>query len=238
MSAEFNDLVQNQIRETISRLQQPVPDQSELLALLCAPLSAVRLLPPVYHKYNTRPYTNPNDAKLFKSIPGLQSALLETVIPAWFDNLKEHKLESILFQYFCPDVFFSASDAAVLITVFAYSSLMDLPLGDFSLEALTRLSRLYPIDRLHSVVFSRPTIIPVHTKQTIWEDLIRSLISVPAKVANARGLQDVPEDLLPRQYYSRLCTRLEELVASFKRTPTPGEVRHFVSLLANKIDMS
>lgn len=223
MSAEFDDIVLTEIRETISRLQGPVHELSEILALLCAPLYAIGLLPPAYHSYNTKPYSRPGSQKILKNIPILQSALLDTVVPAWYSSFKEQSLEPLLFVYFCPDVFFSASNVAGRIAVLAYSSILNSPLSDFSIDVLCRLGRFYPIDQLHAVVFAQSSALPAHGRANTWVDLVRNILSVPTKVANARGLEDVPEDLSPHTFQSRLCLRVEQLVLSSASEPTSGE---------------
>lgn len=114
MSVEFNDLALTQIRETISRLQGPVGDLTELLTLLSGPLDIIGLLPPAFRRF-TQTDSQPSIKEVFqisKHIPPIQSAILEQIVPTWEAALQEQQLDQILYQYFCPASFFSSTHEA------------------------------------------------------------------------------------------------------------------------------
>lgn len=227
MSAEYIESTLSQIRETISRLQNPVSDMSELLSLLSAPLDAIGLLPPAFRRYNTRPLHTDANFQIHKHVPLIQAALLLNITPSWQLVLKEKKLDSLLYQYFCPDSFFSATQAARDVAINAYGSLLSSPLHAFSLDVLSRLNRHYPIDRLHSVIFSKTSSIPSHRKMTTWEDLVRSVVSVPTKVANYFGAnRNLHNDLTAEVYNTHLCHRYESLTANVTQPPNPGKLSY------------
>lgn len=144
MSAEFNDLALTQIRETISRLQSPVGELTELLTLLSGPLDIIGLLPPAFRRCSQ---TDPQHFikevfQISKYIPPIQSAILEQIIPAWEANLQEQQLDQILYQYFCPASFFSSTHEAGNVALHAYLTLTSGPIRNFSVEALRRLATL------------------------------------------------------------------------------------------------
>jgi telomere length regulation protein len=152
MTAVLDD-APTQIREVITRLQSPIPDLSTLLSLLCGPLDSLGLLPPQYRKFNSIPIPK-GTLNLTRHVLPLQRVLLERVFPTWESILVEEKKLLLLTQFFCPDSFSFTSAAAGEIAVLAYSSILSLPLMDYSINLLARLSTEYPVDRLHAAVFS------------------------------------------------------------------------------------
>jgi telomere length regulation protein len=207
-----------QVEDIISRLQTPLPDISTTLALLCSPLDCINLLPPQFRRYNVQPL--PSGAVVIsRHLPALQRAILQHIGPTWESALAEKDATLLLEQYFCPDTFSFASAAAGDVTLLAYSTILSLPLTEYSIRLLVRLSQEYPIDRLHSAVFS-----PNHersAKQTVgWEDCVRNIAAVPAKVANALGgKRPVPPQLEHGVYFSNVCKRCECTIAALPPSP-------------------
>ncbi|EJC98569.1 uncharacterized protein FOMMEDRAFT_113710 [Fomitiporia mediterranea MF3/22] len=239
MSAEYNELVSSQIRETIIRLQSPVSELSELLSLLAPPLEAIGLLPPIFQRYDSNAF--PNNSKEYinisKHIPPIQTAILEVISPAWEATLVEQRLDLILYQYFCPDSFSSSLQAASEIALCAYTTVLSSPRQQFSVKILRGLTSRYPIDRLHSTIFGKDSRIASHKKSSTWEDAVQSIVSLPSKLANKREVLDIPRELRHREYYTWLCNRSEILVSSFPRIPSSEIVSSLTSLMTKLVNI-
>lgn len=236
---EFDDLVLTRIRETIQRLQAPISDDSELLALLAAPLDALGILPPLYRNLNTQPFDTRKGFDIFKFVQQLQTAILRTVAPAWHQHLQERNRLEILYQYFSPDLFSSSSQTAIDIALCAYDSLISNPIQNISVELLCRLSRNYPIDKLFMGLLSGSSSCASHRKPTVWEDYVKNIFSTPTRVSNFVKDGEVPVVLRRREYFSNLSIGMERLVSSFtKSVPTsklPCVKFHLFLLMNNSV---
>ncbi|KAI0318340.1 telomere length regulation protein-domain-containing protein [Amylostereum chailletii] len=218
MATEFADTTVSQVRNVISRLQSPVPDLSTLLGLLAGPLDALSLLPPIYRKYNTDPLLHAS-INIPRHLPALQRALLEHVAPTWGSTLVNENLMPLVQQYFVPDAFSYAHPVAGQVSLYAYSVILSLPLRDYSVNLLARLTTAYPIDRLHTAIFGNKNS-TVGQTTIAWEDAVRYVISVPVKVANALAGHAVPAELEQGAYFRNLCMRCEVLLASLAEEQT------------------
>ncbi|KAH8111965.1 telomere length regulation protein-domain-containing protein [Phellopilus nigrolimitatus] len=236
MTAEYNALALTQIRETITRLQSPISDLSTLLSLLAAPLDTIGLLPPVLRRFNTHGFSaeSKEALQITKHMTPIQTALLDSIVPTWGSALREQQLGQIFHQYICPDSFFSATQAAGEVALCAYTALLSFPLQPFSIEMLALLSCQYPIDRLHNVIFAKTSSVQPHRRTSAWEDLVRIIVSVPSRIANKSGTNDIPQKLHQREFYNFLCSRVEILVSSFSRTPD-SEISSSLSFLISKM---
>jgi telomere length regulation protein len=203
----------NQMRNVINKLQSHISDLPTLLALLSGPLDCIGLLPPHYRQYNTAPLHS--DAfHASRHLPPLQRALLEHVIPNWEPNLSREKLMPLVEQWFIPDAFSYATSAAGEVAVHAYSSILSLPFTPYSMNLLARLTKTYPLDRLHTSVFS-PVNNDASSRQTLltWEDVVKCVLSIPTKVANALGGKgEIPKELELGPYFAHLSLRCEALL--------------------------
>lgn len=223
MVAEHYDNTGNQVRDVINQLQSPVSDLPTLLALISSLLDCIGLLPPHYVPYNTAPL----HSAVFNTqrhLPPLQRALLEHVIPAWELDLSREKLMPLVEQWFIPDAFSYASPAAGEVTVHAYRSILSLSFTPYSMDLLARLTKAYPVDRLHTSVFSNLNK-DSSSRQTIlaWEDVVKSILSVPARVANSlEGKGEPPMDLEQGPYFANLCVRCEALLWKLSQERTEG----------------
>jgi telomere length regulation protein len=213
----------SQVRNTINRLQSPVPDLSTLLMLISSLLDCISLLPPQYKPYNTAPL-HPEAFNPSRHLPPLQRALLEHIVPTWQPELSRETLMPLIEQWFIPDAFSYASPAAGEVTVHAYNSILSLPFTPYSMDLLARLTKAYPLDRLHTTVFSQ-----LHKdsspQQTIlaWEDVVKSILSVPARVANAlEGKGEPPKELEQGPYFVNLSVRCEALLWKLSQDRTEG----------------
>ncbi|KAJ7738480.1 telomere length regulation protein-domain-containing protein [Mycena maculata] len=225
---------QMQVEEVLSRLQTALSDVSTLLGLLCGPLDCISLLPPQFRRYNTEPLP-PGAVNISRHVPALQRAILQHIGPTWESVLAEKDAVPLLEQYFCPDPFSFASPVAGDVTLLAYSTILSLPLTEYSVRLLVRLSERYPIDRLHSAVFSHRE---RNAKQTLgWEDCVRNVAAVPAKVANALQGKGVPPRLEHGFYFNALCKRCECIIPSLSPSPREHEVASLTYLLTKLVNV-
>ncbi|CCM02859.1 uncharacterized protein FIBRA_04971 [Fibroporia radiculosa] len=238
MSAEFHDSAIEQIRVIITRLQSPVPDATTLYQLLAAPLAYLNLLPPKFRGYNESPLIA-GSFIISRHLPPLQRALLEHVLPTWEASLVEGDTWALAEQYFCPDSISFASSAAGQVAVHAYSSILSLPFTDVSLRLLDKLSRSYPIDVLHSVVYSIDGRKGSSGKQIItWEDCVRNVAAIPAKASNMMGGGTViPSSLEQGTYLKNLSVRCECLIYALSRSPSREYVSSIVYLLTKLVNI-
>lgn len=222
MSTDFADIAFTQIRDITNRLQNPIPDYTTLLQLLSAPLACIDLLPPRFRQYNVSPLPAESFA-IHRHILPLQRALLEHVIQDWEPMLVQEDSYGLLEQYFCPDLFFFASPAAGQVALHAYSSILSLPLTDYSTRLLVKLSQAYPIDVLHSVIFSDESKTSGGRRTITWEDCVRDAIAIPSKVANImQGKDETPAELEQGAYLNKVSARCEVLVAKLCVKPSKG----------------
>jgi telomere length regulation protein len=202
----------NQIRNVISKLQSRISDLPNLLALISGPLDCIGLLPPHYKQYNTAPL-HLEAFNTSRHLPPLQRALLEHVIPDWEPNLSQEKLMPLVEQWFIPDTFSYATSAAGEVAVHAYTSILALPFTPYSMNLLARLTKTYPLDRLHASVFSHVNRDTSRQTHLAWEDVVKSALSVPTRVANALGgIRDIPKELELGPYFTHLSLRCEVLL--------------------------
>ncbi|KAJ7489899.1 telomere length regulation protein-domain-containing protein, partial [Mycena galericulata] len=222
-----------QVEEVISRLQTVLPDVSTVLGLLCGPLDCIGLLPPQFRRYNTEPLTL-GAVNISRHIPALQREILQHIGPTWESALTEKDAAPLLEQYFCPDAFSFASPAAGDVTLLAYSTILSLPLTEYSIRLLVRLSERYPIDRLHSAIFAHRE---QNAKQTLgWEDCVRNIAAVPTKVANALEGKNVPSQLEHGSYFRAVCKRCECIIPSLS-SPREHEVASLTYLLTKLVNI-
>ncbi|KAJ7109184.1 telomere length regulation protein-domain-containing protein [Mycena epipterygia] len=199
-----------QAEEVIKRLQTALSDLSTVLALLCGPLDCIGLLPPQFRRYNSEPLPS-GAVNISRHVPALQREILLHIGPTWESALTEKDAAPLLEQYFCPDAFSFATPVAGDVTLLAYSTILSLPLTEYSIRLLVRLSERYPIDRLHSAVFSRES----NAKQALgWEDCVRNIAAVPARVANSLQGNEIPPQLQHGLYFNAVCKRCECAIAS------------------------
>ncbi|KAI8998869.1 telomere length regulation protein-domain-containing protein [Trametes punicea] len=237
MSAEYNDTTLAHIRDVISRLQSPIPDVSTLLPLLASPLASLGLLPPRFRKYVLSPL--PSEAfDVPRYAPLLQRALLEHVIPVWEPVLVQENAYDLVEQYFCPDTISFASATARQLALYAYSTLLSVPLKDCSLRLLAKLVKGYPVDVLHAVVFSHRSNTSSSRYSVSWEDCVRNVVAVPVKVANYMGeRRDVPNALEHGPYFRDVSVRTEHLIFSSRTERSQERASSIAYLLAKLVNV-
>ena len=230
MFREYEESTYNQIRDVIARLQSLIQDLPTLLDLLSGPLGALKIIPPQFLRHNISPLPH-NALSLPKHIPLLQRALLEHVLPTWGPVLEENNSYELAQQYFAPDIFLMQIPAAKDVALHAYATILSLPLTEHSIRLLVVLTRTYPIDVLWSATVSRRKVTGSSNKSIVtWEDCVRSVVAVPAKVANVLGAKEtaVPVELEQGAYFNNISRRLEILVSSLSN-PSQGPWQRFIS---------
>lgn len=209
------------IRDVISQLETPVPDVDTLLVVLTSILHDIGLLPPQYAQHNTRPL-RPGAVHVPKHIATIQGLIITHIEPTWGSVLKELKAEHLLKQFFCPDSFSFTSPKSGDIALTAHSTILSLPISEYTAMMLSDLCREYPIDRVYSAVFP-PHMAGRERQNLVWEDHVRNLAAVPAKVANALGpLNSIPPALEHGAYFHHLSLRCECLIRSLALADAVG----------------
>ncbi|KAI0336269.1 telomeric DNA binding protein [Cubamyces sp. BRFM 1775] len=234
MSTEYHDATLAQIREVISRLQSPISDLQTLLSLLATPLASIGLLPPRFRNYEDSSIP-PGAFNIPRHAPPLQRALLEHVLPTWERVLVQENAYTLIEQYFCPDAMSFASPSARQIALYAYSTILSTPLQDYSVHLLAKLVKGYPIDVLHSILLPHSSQVPSGRHSISWEDCVRNVVAVPAKVANYMGeRRDIPPMLEHGPYYTDVSIRMEHLIF-VSRTERSQETITSIAYLLSKL---
>ncbi|KAI0948359.1 hypothetical protein AcV7_009125 [Taiwanofungus camphoratus] len=237
MSTEFTDAALAQIREIINCLQSPIADSTALLRLLSTPLARIGLLPPRFRQYDD-PSSCSGDFDAPRHIPLLQRAILQHVIPAWEPVLMQEDAYTLVEQYFCPDSISFTSPASGQVAVHAYSTILALPLTESAIRLLAKLSKAYPIDVLHSAVFLERSKGLSGKQDITWEDCVRNIAAVPAKVANAlRGKDDIPPELEYGTYFNGVSVRCEYLISTLSASRSREKVSSVAYLLAKLVNI-
>lgn len=210
-----------QVQNILEQLRAQVSDLQTLLNLLAAPLDSLGLLPPQFRGHNVQPIS-PGTLNIKKHISQLQRILLQNIVPTWDTLLAENNATLLLDQYFCPDSFSNALPAAGEIAILAYSTLVSSQMTEYALRSLERLSVEYPVDRLHTAIFAHIDTDKV-VRDVEWEDCVRDLCMVPAKVANSLGAtRDIPLRLENGVYFNNLSVRCEQLIFTLSAKLSKG----------------
>ncbi|KAF7304694.1 Telomere-reg-2 domain-containing protein [Mycena kentingensis (nom. inval.)] len=222
------------VEDIIAQLQAQVSDADTLLTLLAAPLACISLLPPQLAHYNKNPLS-PNAVDIQRHIPSFQREILQHLAPTWESVLAEKQATALLEQYLCPDLFSFASPEAGEVTLLAYSTILSLPLADYSLKILVRLSERYPVDRLHAAVFGRA----IHDAKRVrrWEDCVRNIAAVPARVSNALQGRNVPPALEHGTYFNNVCKRTDCAISLLSASPREHELSSLAFLLTKLVNV-
>jgi telomere length regulation protein len=209
MAAEGEDDV---LRTCIEQLQRPIEDVGTLLRALCPPLEALNVLPTKLEQYvNAR--IRPTSQVTARQISRIQSAVLQHHLPVWEAELKKRHLSSALDNWLCPERSGGGKGAST-IAVESYTSLASSPITESTLRRLSRLVAAYPVEVIHCVICDHDHTSNDPRVQQRWEDAVRVLVGIPAKVANAAATLelDIPPSLQYGPYLNRLCIGLEVLV--------------------------
>jgi telomere length regulation protein len=205
-----DELHEDVIQQCANVLEQDVQEISVLLRALCTPLHALRLLPSKYKSYVDEQLHMPLKVT-DRHISRIQSALLQRVLPTWEQELKDRSSLDIVECWLSPPLAESRSTA--LIVIEAYASLVVIPLNKAITNRLARLFELHPIEVLHRHVFTHSDQ-RGQSPQLRWDESIRTVFSIPAKVANAAAAQkfDVPAILEHGPFFTRIAASVECLI--------------------------
>jgi telomere length regulation protein len=226
MSNEIQQSNFSHIQDVISRLQSPIQKLETLFEALAAPLATLNILPPRFLKHNTRPLPQ-QGISVAKHVPPLQRAIIESVLPAWEHLLDEQDAYILVLQYFAPDTFSFGRAAAKDIALYAYTTILSLPLTQQSVRLLVHLCKAYPIDILWSVSVSDKST-PSSRHAITWEDCVRNVCAVPAKVANALGPRGaIPEELQYGPYFNYTSQRFQLLIDLLATKPSSQSTDSF-----------
>ena len=208
------------LRDVLSQLQTQITEIRTLLPLLCLPLARANLLPPQFRRFNSLLSEDvAADSDVTRVFPLIQRTLLQSILPTWESLLEEEGCSTLTLQYFCPDAFSNASASAGDVALYAYSTILSLPLHQRSVDLLLKLTKEYPIDRLFHGVY---TIRDPARRSVAWDDCLRNIFAAPTKIANAFEGQGIPTDLCLPDYYNNLSVRIELLVHALSKRVVPG----------------
>jgi telomere length regulation protein len=196
------------VRDLIAKLQLPLPDIQGVTALLAGPLDCLKLAPPSLKKYNILPLPD-GSISVWKHVPLLQQALIQHILPAWSEELSRRGLQELVDLYFCPK-YSPSSSVAGEVALHAYATLLSLPIDQYSIHILTLLCKEWTIGTVHEAVICTQEL-DVVKQEGVWEDCIRNMCALPAKIANSlatRALK-IPVELENDAYFGRMCVGLE-----------------------------
>lgn len=209
-------MAQDDVKQILDALQTPIPDLETLLTLLSRPLESIGLLQTRFQTYASEKLQK-GAFNIPKHLPVIQRALLQTILPSWESALREREVLGIADQFLCPVP--SNLQNAVPTALEAYATILSTPFNTFSVRYLSQLTRSYPIQTLFDCVFDSN---PPNIAAIRWEDCVRVVISVPAKVANfCRHEHPVPENLQYDTYTTALCLNTGDI---FWGLSSPGLV--------------
>jgi len=180
-------------RGCLSQLQGPINDLQTLTNILASSLAVYNILLPRYQRLVETLVPLSRNQKAVRLIPQFQLAILEQVLPNWEQALEENDLMPLVQQWFCPVN--SSSEYIADVARHGLSSILSVPLRQSTVAILERLLHRYPLSSMYCHFF------PVSGGLSIvaidWDEYLKDIFSLPAKVANAGGLGgiQIPEQL-------------------------------------------
>ncbi|OCF38088.1 hypothetical protein I316_00312 [Kwoniella heveanensis BCC8398] len=201
---------------------------------------------------STASTTTPDD--LLKSIAryllSIQGLILSDIVPTFYDAL-DRQAQASLRTLFVPPK--SRVEALVASRQVALSTYLTLPAflnapkpatptlprqsRSFVIEVLDTLVDSYGIDDVYHSVFggTKGKRGKEGAEELQWEDAVRAVVAIPAKVGNAigrwnsesggAGREDVPDRLLSKPYFGTLSVRLEGLMYELSQNEYHGTGR-------------
>ncbi|KAF9533360.1 telomere length regulation protein-domain-containing protein [Crepidotus variabilis] len=241
-----NEDNRKEFQNILEQLKAPIPDLQTLLCLLSTLLEAYGLLPPKYRVFLHSSALGFVISSPSKTLPQIQHILLVNILPTWDILLNENDDQDLVDQFFVPNAFSNASFAAGNAALCAYGILLVILSGKHgqpsvvhAVRLLERLMKEYPIDRMYNAAsISASSKRDIARRDQQWEDCVKDLCMVPAKVANALLHVEggsVPDVLENANYFSALSGRVEELVFSLSSTSNPSECVEPLAYLFQKL---
>lgn len=200
-------MVQDDVKQILDSLQSPISDLETLLNLLARPLESIGLLHTRFQKHVSEKLPK-GSFDIPKHFPVIQRALLQSILPSWDSALREGNVIEMADQFICPQS--PTSQNATRTALEAYITILSIPFNTFSIQYLSRLARSYHIQLLFDCLFDSN---PPNIAAIRWEDCVRTVISVPTKVANFCGHEySVPSNLQYDAYINELFSRAEGII--------------------------
>ncbi|KAL8286865.1 hypothetical protein RQP46_003871 [Phenoliferia psychrophenolica] len=222
-----------------SRLNEPISSVDELVTLLSPILASLSLLP---SSLTPPPLDPPTPASLLKrQLSQIQSTLITSLWLTWEHALDPQLPAQLLFRPllvpppdapFATEIALSAYNTIIsLLSSSSSSTTKHSPTGPLHhaptlilvATLLKDLHLQYKLDNLARVVFKTGT---TQLELQRWTAVLRDLVQVPTKVANAAGAFlpyrcDIPQELIWSNYFSTLSQSFPTLLLSLS-APAPA----------------
>lgn len=174
------------LEDTWKQLQTDLPSAEILATILAPPLEYLR----THTSSLSASKSSAIYVDLHRLLPRIQELILQSIVPTWLHALDD-KQASLLVDYFCPPITESTQSHghASFIAAHGYCSLLSLPLTQYSILLLDKLVAQYSIDSCyHAIYGANNNNIALSVKGLFWEDCVKALLTLPAKVLNfSRG---------------------------------------------------
>lgn len=177
-------------REAVVHLKDPLVDEATLRAALDAPLRLLGLLPRQHDVSKIPPSTSA------RYVATLQNNIIQHIFPAWSAALLDGQSKvclDLLTQYFCPAIQSVKLNKSLALNFALHSrlSLLAAPLGPLSIHLLDLLSSNYSLNTFFHHHYLEPARNSEESSSELnWETCVKSIVSVPTKIANALGPED------------------------------------------------
>ncbi|WVO18553.1 hypothetical protein L204_106272 [Cryptococcus depauperatus] len=165
-------------------------------------------------------------------LPAVQQLLIQDTLPPVISVLDHATLELVLGLFVPPKVAqgIGIRRHVALVSCLTLPSYLNAPregqptlprnMRSFLVSVLDRLTRFYGLDDVYHAVFSTKMETKEGVKRLQWEEVLKALVGIPAKVGNAVGRWKAEEvddvsvsaTLLPKDYFDGLVKRLEGLM--------------------------
>ncbi|KAG8759297.1 telomere binding protein [Ceratobasidium sp. 423] len=187
-------------QELIAQLRQPIPSLDELELLLVAPLRSLGITSTASRHIKL---ANPLNTR---QLVTLQATILGYIFPVWEDQTK------LVWDYFCPP---HGGDALVFG---ALNILTVPPLSPSAVKILDKFVKTYSLDQLWGILHKE--LGAGSNNEIKWNEALKSWISIPVKVANARS-GEVEGMLASEDFMFETCRATERIVSS---VPSRGQM--------------
>ncbi|KAL1947580.1 hypothetical protein VTO73DRAFT_13304 [Trametes versicolor] len=112
-----------------------------------------------------------------------------------------------------------------------------MPMKDYSIRLLAKLAKAYPIDVLHTILFSGNSGVLYGRHSMTWEDCVRNVLAVPAKVANyMEERRDLPPALEYGSFFADVSIRTEQLIYVSQAERSQDKISSIAYLLSKLVN--
>lgn len=201
LSGPPQDVSQTPIRAFLRSLRSNLETIEDVENALLGCLAGLGLVP---SGFDSRRPPSIVFEEILNAIPTIQNEILTSILPIWFQSLKERSHLTLIKQFFCPSNFKDTVPDSLgnatgvetarngLSNIITYLSILDVnnlgprELFGFCLSMLQDIAASYPLDVVFEGIFLHSH--PLYKDQNVlhqhWEDYIRAAASLPGKVAN------------------------------------------------------